>query len=146
MEGADGVRRYPGHMSSSFASQRFKPSNAAKRLGVYLPATPQEFQDTPLTRAELEELETNPPEWLADLRRNGPHPRPVVAGRLGISIAGLARGGVTEPLTTEQINELRDDPPEWLVHERAVAAQVRAEEERLEEARKAAEKKGRAAQ
>jgi hypothetical protein len=145
MESRTGVRRYPGNMSSSFASQRFKPSNAAKRLGVYLPATPQEFQDTPISRAELEELETNPPEWLAELRRNGPHPRPVVAGRLGISIAGLARGGITEPLTTEQINELRDNPPEWLAQEREIAAQVRAEEERVEEARKAAEKKARSA-
>ncbi|HEV6953885.1 MAG TPA: DUF5997 family protein [Promicromonospora sp.] len=132
-------------MSSSFASQRFKPSNAAKRLGVYLPATPREFQENPVTRAELEEMETNPPEWLSDLRRNGPHPRPVVAGRLGISIAGLARGGITEPLTTEQIDELREDPPEWLVREREIAAQVRAEEERLAEARTAAEKKARSA-
>jgi len=131
MESVAGARRYPGNMSSSFASQRFKPSNAAKRLGVYLPATPQEFQDTPISRAELEELETNPPEWLAELRRNGPHPRPVVAGRLGISIAGLARGGVTEPLTTEQINELREDPPAWLVREREIQAEVRAEEERI---------------
>ncbi len=145
MESARGARRYPGNMSSSFASQRFKPSNAAKRLGVYLPATPQEFQDTPISRAELEELETNPPEWLAELRRNGPHPRPVVAGRLGISIAGLARGGVTEPLTTEEINELRENPPEWLTQERQTAAQVRAEDERVEEARKAAEKKARSA-
>ncbi|GGM31505.1 DUF5997 family protein [Promicromonospora citrea] len=132
-------------MSSSFSSQRFKPSNAAKRLGVYLPATPREFQENPVTRAELEEMETNPPEWLSDLRRNGPHPRPVVAGRLGISIAGLARGGITEPLTTEQIDELREDPPEWLVREREIAVQVRAEEERLAAARTAAEKKSRSA-
>lgn len=117
--------------TSSFASQQFKPSNAAKRLGVYLPATPQEFQEKPISRAELEELEKNPPEWLADLRRNGPHPRPVVAGRLGISIAGLTRGGLTEPLTTEEIDELRADPPAWLVQERAVAVKVREEEERL---------------
>ena len=120
MESGKGRRRYPGNMSSSFASQRFKPSNAAKRLGVYLPATPQEFQDNPITRAELEELETNPPEWLAELRRNG-------------------------PLTTQQINEIRDNPPAWLAQEREIAAQVRAEEERVEEARKAAEKKARSA-
>ncbi|WP_125774631.1 DUF5997 family protein [Antribacter gilvus] len=118
-------------MSSPFASQQFKPSNAAKRLGVYLPATPQEFQEGTFTRAELEELEKNPPEWLADLRRNGPHPRPVVAGRLGISIAGLTRGGITEPLTTEQIDELRAEPPSWLVRERQIFAQVREEDERL---------------
>jgi hypothetical protein len=114
-----------------FSQQVLKPTNAAKKLGVYLPATPPEFQEHGVTRAELEELESNPPEWLADLRRNGPHPRPVVAGRLGVSIAGLARGGITEPLTTEQINELREDPPAWLVTERETAAKVREEEDRV---------------
>jgi hypothetical protein len=123
-----------------FSQQVLKPTNAAKRLGVYLPATPPEFQERGVTRAELEELEKNPPEWLADLRRNGPHPRPVVAGRLGISIAGLARGGVTDPLTTEEIDALRADPPEWLVREREIAAKVREEEDRL-----AAEAAGKAA-
>ncbi|WP_159798769.1 DUF5997 family protein [Puerhibacterium puerhi] len=126
-------------MAIPFSQQVLKPSNAAKRLGVYLPATPPEFQEKGVTRAELEELEKNPPEWLTELRRNGPHPRPVVAGRLGISIAGLARGGITEPLTTEQIDELRADPPAWLEHEREVAAKVREEEERLA-ARTAAER------
>ncbi len=123
-----------------FSQQVLKPTNAAKRLGVYLPATPPEFQERGVTRAELEELEKNPPEWLADLRRNGPHPRPVVAGRLGISIAGLARGGVTDPLTTEEIDALRADPPEWLVREREIAAKVREEEDR-----QAAEAAGKAA-
>ncbi|MBL0888191.1 DUF5997 family protein [Myceligenerans indicum] len=117
-------------MATPFSQQVLKPSNAAKRLGVYLPATPPEFQEKGISRAEIEELEKNPPEWLSELRRNGPHPRPVVAGRLGISISGLTRGGVTEPLTTEQIDELRADPPEWLIRERATQAQVRAEEER----------------
>jgi hypothetical protein len=125
-----------------FSQQVLKPTNAAKRLGVYLPATPPEFQEHGVTRAELEELETNPPAWLADLRRNGPHPRPVVAGRLGISIAGLARGGITEPLTTEEIDALRADPPQWLTRERDVAAKVREEEDRL--AAKAAEQAERA--
>ncbi|WP_418276107.1 DUF5997 family protein [Isoptericola jiangsuensis] len=119
-----------------FSQQVLKPMNAAKKLGVHLPATPPEFQERGITRAELTALEENPPQWLADLRRNGPHPRPVVAGRLGVSIAGLARGGVTEPLTTEQINELRDDPPAWLVQERETAAKVRAEDERLAAERK----------
>jgi len=114
-----------------FSQQVLKPMNAAKKLGVYLPATPPDFQEHGVTRAELEELEKNPPEWLSDLRRNGPHPRPVVAGRLGVSIAGLARGGVTDPLTTEQIDELRQDPPQWLVDERATAAKVREEEDRV---------------
>ena len=114
-----------------FSQQVLKPTNAAKKLGVYLPATPPEFQEHGITRAELEELEKNPPQWLDELRRHGPHPRPVVAGRLGVSIAGLARGGVTEPLTTEQIDELRDDPPAWLLAERETAAKVREEEDRV---------------
>ncbi|WP_402466949.1 DUF5997 family protein [Isoptericola aurantiacus] len=120
-----------------FSQQVLKPMNAAKKLGVHLPATPAEFQAHGITRAELTALEENPPQWLSDLRRHGPHPRPVVAGRLGISIGGLARGGVTEPLTTEQIEELREDPPEWLVRERETAAKVRAEEERIAEEREA---------
>jgi hypothetical protein len=118
-------------MSTPHSSQTMKPATAAKKLGVYLPATPPEFQEGTITRGQLEELEKNPPEWLAELRRNGPHPRPVVAGRLNVSIAGLARGGVEEALTTEQINELREDPPTWLVRERDVQAKVREEEERL---------------
>ncbi len=126
-----------------FSQQVLKPMNAAKKLGVYLPATPPEFQERGITRAELDELEKNPPAWLSDLRRNGPHPRPVVAGRLGISIAGLARGGVTEPLTTQQIDELRDDPPQWLLDERATAARVREHEDAI--AAKAAEKAAREA-
>ena len=118
-------------MATPFSQQVLKPSNAAKRLGVYLPATPPEFQEKGITRAELEELEKNPPEWLAKLRSEGPHPRPVVAGRLGISIAGLARGGLTDPLTTAEIDELRADPPAWLEAEREVARRVREEEARL---------------
>ncbi|GII99231.1 hypothetical protein Slu03_16090 [Sediminihabitans luteus] len=113
---------------------------------MYLPATPQEFQDSLVTRAQLDELEKNPPEWLAELRRNGPHPRPVVAGRLNVSIAGLTRGGADGPLTTDEINELRDDPPAWLVREREIQAGVRAEEERIKERdAKEARKKARSA-
>ncbi|TDE91686.1 hypothetical protein EXU48_16270 [Occultella glacieicola] len=118
-------------MSTKDSSQTMKPTTAAKRLGIYLPAAPEEFRASTPSRAELEDLERNPPEWLVALRRNGPHPRPVVAGRLGVSISGLARGGVSEALTTEQIQALRDDPPQWLVAERAIQAKVRAEEERL---------------
>jgi hypothetical protein len=92
--------------------------NVAKRLSIYLPAAPEEFQTAPITRAQLNELEKNPPEWLKTLKANGPHPRQVVAGRLGISISGLARGGLTEALTTTQIDELRQNPPAWLIEER----------------------------
>ena len=122
-------------MTPKQSAQTMKPATAAKKLGVYLPATPQEFQEGTVTRAQLEELEKNPPEWLSDLRRNGPHPRPVVAGRLGVSISGLTRGGLTEPLTTEEIDALRQEPPAWLETEREVQKKVRAEEERLAAAR-----------
>jgi hypothetical protein len=102
-----------------------KPATAAKKLGVYLPATPPEFQDAPIARAEFLALQSEPPEWLADLRRLGPHPRPVVAQKLGISISGLARGGITDALTTAQIKELLEAKPAWLVEERARQAAVR---------------------
>ncbi|MGO1318261.1 MAG: DUF5997 family protein [Cellulomonadaceae bacterium] len=112
-------------------AQSMKAATAAKKLGIYLPAAPQEFQDRAVTRDELDRVQQDPPQWLTDLRRNGPHPRPVVAARLGVSISGLARNGLTEPLTTEQIAQIREDAPEWLARERAIAAEVRAEEERL---------------
>ncbi|NNH09094.1 hypothetical protein HLB10_18680 [Cellulomonas fimi] len=108
-----------------------KPSTAAAKLDVYLPATPPEFQEGTVTRDELAELQRNPPQWLVDLRRDGPHPRSVVAGRLRVSISGLARGGITDPLTTAQIKALVADPPEWLVRERATFDEVRREERRL---------------
>lgn len=78
-------------------------------------------------------LQTDPPEWLLELRRDGPHPRPVVAARLGVSIAGLARGGVTEALTTEQIEALKEELPSWLRRERATQAEVRKEAARIKE-------------
>jgi hypothetical protein len=108
-----------------------KPATAAKKLGVYLPATPAEFREGMVTRTELNALQADPPQWLRDLRRDGPHPRPVVAAKLGVSIAGLARGGVTEALTTEQIEALKRDAPEWLERERATQAEVRKEAARL---------------
>lgn len=110
-----------------------KPATAAKKLGIYLPAAPQEFQDSPVTRDDYAELQSNPPEWLAELRRNGPHPRPVVAQKLNISISGLTRGGITEPLTTAEIAELLQAPPQWLLVERATHAAVRAEALRVKE-------------
>ncbi|MFJ6854918.1 DUF5997 family protein [Streptomyces sp. NPDC091271] len=120
-------------MTSHQTTQTMKPATAAKKLGVYLEATPAEFQEGVVSRAELNALQTDPPEWLQELRRNGPHPRPVVASKLGVSIAGLARGGVTEPLTTEQIDALKQDSPEWLQKERATQADVRKEAVRIKE-------------
>ncbi|MFF7311237.1 DUF5997 family protein [Streptomyces sp. NPDC008137] len=118
-------------MTSHQSTQTMKPATAAKKLGVYLEATPAEFQEGVVSRAELNELQANPPQWLQDLRHNGPHPRPVVAAKLGVSIAGLARAGVTEPLTTEQIETLKQEGPEWLERERATQAEVRKEAARL---------------
>lgn len=120
-------------MKSHQTTQTMKPATAAKKLGVYLPATPAEFQEGVVTRSELNELQANPPEWLRELRRDGPHPRPVVAAKLGVSIAGLARGGVTEALTTEQIEALKEERPEWLEKERATQAEVRKEAARIKE-------------
>ena len=73
-----------------------KPATAAKKLNIYLPATPQEFQDGEVTRAQFLELQENPPEWLLELRKNGPHPRQEVARKLGISTSGLARAGAAD--------------------------------------------------
>ena len=118
-------------MTSQKTTQTMKPATAAKKLGVYLEATPAEFQEGVVSRDELNSLQADPPEWLRELRRTGPHPRPVVAARLGVSISGLARGGITDPLTTEQIEELREENPEWLQRERETQAEVQQEAERL---------------
>ncbi|BDZ49276.1 hypothetical protein GCM10025867_15170 [Frondihabitans sucicola] len=114
-------------------SQTMKPFTAAKKLGIHLPATPQEFQDTPLTRDAFNDLVATPPEWLVELRRTGPHPRPEVARKLGVTISGLARGGVEEALTTAEIQELLEEMPTWLSQERFNLAAVRDEELRVKE-------------
>jgi hypothetical protein len=111
--------------------QTMKPQTAARKLGVLLSATPEEFRAGVVSRDELNALQADPPAWLADLRRNGPHPRQEVARRLGVSTSGLSRGGVEEPLTTEEIKALLDEMPVWLQRERATQADVRAEEARL---------------
>ncbi|MFF5703292.1 DUF5997 family protein [Streptomyces sp. NPDC012794] len=134
-------------MTSHQSTQTMKPATAAKKLGVYLEATPAEFQEGVISRTELNALQAEPPAWLVELRRNGPHPRPVVASKLGVSIAGLARGGVTEALTTEQIEAIKQENPEWLQKERATQAEVRKEavrikEKQAEEAARRAEKQG----
>ncbi|MFF5161016.1 DUF5997 family protein [Streptomyces sp. NPDC000348] len=118
-------------MTQHQSTQTMKPATAAKKLGVYLDATPADFRDGVVSRAELDALQADPPQWLRDLRRDGPHPRPVVAAKLGVSIAGLARGGVTEALTTEQIEALKEERPEWLERERATQAEVRKEAARI---------------
>jgi Family of unknown function (DUF5997) len=132
----------PGYGVRVSQSQSMKPETAAKKLGILLEATPEEFRDGDVTREELNRLIADPPEWLQVLRREGPHPRTVVAAKLGISNSGLSRGGVTEPLTTAEIKALLVAPPQWLVQERATQAAVRAEKRRVAE--RDAERAGRA--
>ncbi|BDZ47435.1 hypothetical protein GCM10025866_33440 [Naasia aerilata] len=112
-----------------------KPETAAKKLGVLLEATPEDFRSQPVSRSQLATLQEEPPEWLAELRRSGPHPRQVVAAKLGVSIAGLTRSGVTDPLTSDEIQELLRTKPEWLVREREVHAGVMAENARVKRER-----------
>jgi len=110
-----------------------KPATAAKKLGVYLQATPAEFQEGVVSRDELNALQADPPEWLRELRRTGPHPRSVVAAKLGVSISGLARAGVTEALTTDEIETIKSEDPDWLRHERATQAEVRRQAAELKD-------------
>ena len=117
-------------------AQSMKPATAAKKLDVYLPATPAEFQENAITRSELAALQEDPPQWLKDLRKNGPHPKNLVAAKLGISIAGLARGGVGDALTTEQIDGLLEEKPDWLIAERESYQEVLSEQRRLKALRK----------
>jgi hypothetical protein len=122
---------------TSRKTQTMKPATAAKKLGVYLEATPAEFQEGVVSRDELNALQTDPPAWLRDLRRNGPHPRSVIAAKLRVSISGLTRGGITDPLTTEQIDALKAENPDWLQRERATQIEARKEAARITEAKSA---------
>ena len=81
----------------------------------------------------MDALRADPPEWLVELRRNGPFPRKVMAQKLGVSRSGLARGGITEALDADQIGALLADPPEWLDRERESLRNVLAEKARLSE-------------
>ncbi|MEA9985432.1 MULTISPECIES: DUF5997 family protein [Subtercola] len=118
-------------MTAQKSPQTMKPETAAKKLGIYLPAAPAEFHGVDVTRAELNALLESPPEWLVELRLNGPHPRQEVARKLGISISGLTRAGVDDPFTTAEIKALLAAPPEWLVVERARQAGVHEENARI---------------
>src|ERR1700754_4349798 len=118
-------------MTRQRSTQTMKPATAAKKLGVHLESTPEEFRAGVVSRDELDALQADPPEWLRELRRDGPHPRQVVADRLGVSISGLARAEITEPLTTAQIVALKEDPPEWRRRERNTRAEAQREEARV---------------
>ncbi|WP_030454555.1 DUF5997 family protein [Herbidospora cretacea] len=113
--------------------QTMKPETAAKKLDVLLSATPAEFQEGVVSRDELNALQSSPPDWLVELRRNGPHPKQVVAAKLGVSISGLIRSGITEPLTTAEIAALKAENPAWLEHERGVQREARKEALRLKQ-------------
>ncbi|QGU04133.1 DUF5997 family protein [Corynebacterium comes] len=104
-----------------------KPQTAARKLGIYLPATPEEFQNNAVTHVELKALLETPPEWLVELRRTGPHPRPVVAQKLGITITALKRNDMDKPLTTAEIKALLENQPEWLRTARTALAEGREE-------------------
>ena len=119
------------------SDQSLKPATAAKKLGIYLPATPEEFQSGTISRAELAELVSTPPAWLEELRRNGPHPRDIVAHKLGVSTSGLRRAGAAEVMTTAEIKALLEQKPEWLVAERATHAEVQEENARVKSERAA---------
>lgn len=106
---------------------RMKAQTAAKKLGIYLPAAPAEFQDSAPTHEEFNALHNNPPQWLIELRRTGPHPRPVVAQKLGISVTALKKNNMDKPLTTAEIKALLEDQPEWLRTARTQLAQARKE-------------------
>ena len=124
-----------GMTTRKTTAQTMKPATAAKKLGVHLESTPAEFQEGVVSRDELNALQTNAPEWLRELRRNGPHPRQVVAARLGVSISGLARNGITEALTTDEINAIKAENPDWLQRERDTQAEFRKEMARLKDPR-----------
>ena len=55
-------------MSPEKTPQTMKPTTAAKKLGIYLPAAPAEFQEGPVTRDALNTLLQSPPEWLVTER------------------------------------------------------------------------------
>ncbi|SNR99786.1 DUF5997 family protein [Actinomadura mexicana] len=124
-------------MSTSRAKtpQTMKSATAAKKLGILLSAAPTEFQEGPVSRDELNALQADPPSWLADLRREGPHPRQVVAAKLRVSASGLARAGITGSLTTAEIENLKAENPDWLEREQAIRVKVREEELRLKQQR-----------
>lgn len=120
-----GILRKTTRLGASVDSM--KPLTAAKKLGIFLPATPEEFRNGEISHAQFNELQSNPPEWLTELRRNGPHPRPEVARKLGITITALKKNDMDKPLTTEDIKNLLEQMPEWLAAARESLAQQRTE-------------------
>lgn len=110
-----------------------KPLTAAKKLGIFLPAAPESFQNTALTHEEFVALQTNPPEWLRELRAHGPHPRAEVARKLGVTAAALKRNDMDKALTSAEITALLENQPVWLRE----ARRSKAEEREIQAAAKA---------
>ncbi len=122
-----------------------KPVTAAAKLGIYLPAAPEEFRTSPITRGLAAQRTLSARGGRAEAGRvpfrtragrhhravgHGPFPREVVAQKVGVSRSGLARAGITEPLDADQIGTLIAEPPEWLVRERESYREVVAEKAR----------------
>ena len=131
--------RAPGRtgdpMSKPKKSQVMKPATAALKLDVYLPATPQEFQEGWCPARSS----TN----CSAIRRSGSStcaatvPIPATSSRpgCGCRTAGSPVAASPTPLTTAQIAALVADPPEWLIRERETHAETRREQQRLRERR-----------
>src|SRR3954453_20686395 len=78
--------------------QSMKAETAAKKLGVLLSATPEEFRAGPVTRSELTALQKEPPEWLGGGRGDG---APLRAHRAAEGAAGVAgRAATHRPAST----------------------------------------------
>lgn len=105
-----------------------KAQTAAKKLNIYLPATPKEFQDASLSHEEFVALQDTPPQWLQTLRLEGPYPRPEVARKLGVTITALKANDADHPLTASEIKALLENQPEWLRTARTALATRRATE------------------
>lgn len=120
-------------MSTDANSQTMKPLTAAAKLGIFLPAAPEEFRDRPISRGELEELRAAPPAWLTELWTVGPFPRDVTARKLGVTNTALARNNVSDSMTQAEIDALSAEEPAWLVQERENFAEVQREAVRIKE-------------
>ena len=110
-----------------------KPATAARKLGVHLDATPEEFRAGVVSRDELDALQADPPSGCASCDATAR-----IRARssrtwfdLGVSISGLARAEIVEPLTTAQIVALKEEQPEWLRRERGTRAEAARAEARL---------------
>ena len=108
------------------SSTAMKPQTAAKKLGIHLPACPPEFQNGGISHAQLRSLQHEPPQWLQQLRLEGPHPRAEVARKLGISVNAV-KTHLDKALTTAEIKELLQNQPEWLSKARTQLAESRKE-------------------